>query len=335
MHGAGVAEVGEGAGINGAEGGEGGNNSKLIWVEPQRVGFIKGSRWLEVVTPQMYIADSAIPSLKKWAAKGVMFGENVRKGTIVGLYGGPPVSRQYALEVVRQTFWMDDHLQKVGPQNGGFVHDGRVTDKYPIEYYAENGLAGSLVNDACGTDLPYNVAVEFYDGHYMHPDGQVVDVIAVFRTIKDCQVGDEVLRDYGPTHRKCHFDLTAEERQDDLVRALYMPPPNNTLTARGARAENYWANLHEPFKLGKGSMQRSRVRAQAVESQGCEMQGQQDETEAATGAENEVVAETPEDDDADMNGEEGFNGCHAKRDVDDDGGDGDRARSRGDDDGGG
>jgi hypothetical protein len=41
------------------------------------------------------------------------------------------------------------------------------------------------------------------------------------------------------------------------------------------------------------------------------MQGQQAETEAARGAENEAA--TPEDKDADMNGEEGVSGCHAKR----------------------
>jgi hypothetical protein len=47
-------------------------------------------QWVEVVMPKMYISDSAIPWMKKWGAKGVMFGEDVPKGTIVGLYCGPP-----------------------------------------------------------------------------------------------------------------------------------------------------------------------------------------------------------------------------------------------------
>jgi hypothetical protein len=45
----------------------------IIWVQPQMVGFIKGMQWKLVVTPFMYI-DSAIQSMKKWGAKGVMFG---------------------------------------------------------------------------------------------------------------------------------------------------------------------------------------------------------------------------------------------------------------------
>ncbi len=38
--------------------------------------------------------------MKKWEAKGVMFGENMPKGTIVRVYEGLVVSRNFALEVI-------------------------------------------------------------------------------------------------------------------------------------------------------------------------------------------------------------------------------------------
>ena len=201
------------------------NSEQVIWVQPQTVGFVKGAQWVEVVTPLMYIADSKIPSIKKWGAQGVYFGEFVPRNTVVGVYGGPAITREYALETVRKDFWMDDHLQKVGPQKGGFVHDSRVTDTYPISYYVDNGMIGSLVNDALGSGLPVNVVVEFYDGPYQHPNGQVVDGLCVFKTCVDCREGDEALRNYGPTHRLCHFDLQQSERDADLEKAKDMPPP--------------------------------------------------------------------------------------------------------------
>ena len=154
---------------------------------------------------------------------------------------------------------MDDHLQKVWPQKGGFVHDGRVTDTYPISYYVENGMIGSLVNDALGSGLPVNVVVEFYDGPYQHPNGQVVDGLCVFKTCVDCREGDEALRNYGPTHRLCHFDLQQSERDADLEKAKDMPPPSTEKTACSVRSEQ-WGLLIEPFKLCQGSFQSSRKR---------------------------------------------------------------------------
>ena len=73
-------------------------------VAPHLVGYLKGNQWVEVVTPHMYIADSKIPLMKKWNARGVFFGEFISKNTVVGVYGGPRVTRQYWLDVVRQQF---------------------------------------------------------------------------------------------------------------------------------------------------------------------------------------------------------------------------------------
>jgi hypothetical protein len=77
-------------------------NSDVIWVQPQLVGFLKGAQWADVEILLMQIRASDIPSIKKWGANGLKFGENVHRNTGIGIYCGLAVIREFVLEVIRK-----------------------------------------------------------------------------------------------------------------------------------------------------------------------------------------------------------------------------------------
>eukprot|EP00961_Rhodomonas_salina_P024326 327559-Rhodomonas_salina.1 len=225
-------------------------NKPIIWIKPQLFGFVKGNQWKEVVTQRMYIADSSIPSMKKWGASGVLFAEDTAQGIVCCVYGGPVCTREYALE---SSGWTTTYRRSDCPQKGGFVHDRRVTKGYPIGYYTENGLAGSILNYAAGSGKGINIAVCFYDSPYRHPNGEEVDGVCVFVTTRACKAGEEALCYYGPMHCKCHFNLLDKERCSDIAKAEGMPPPPQIDTELASLAQGQsHCFVIEPFSSTGG-----------------------------------------------------------------------------------
>ena len=230
----------------------------VLTCQPQLIRWVQGSKMIRQVIPTLEVKPSSIPQLAADNVWGVYTKYNLPAGVVVAVYGGPVIwDRRYARDVLRGEFAMDDHLQKVGDQNGGHSVDGRISDDFPLSYYLDNGLCGSLINDCEGSGKNHNVKAVTLTGCFQHPydspNANVSEILALV-TMEAIPGRTELLRHYGSQFRGLHHRVTDEERRTDLERARTMPPPPPpTHRDLQAHENSFTYNQGVRFRLGKGS----------------------------------------------------------------------------------
>ena len=230
----------------------------VLTCQPQLIRWVQGSKMIRQVIPTLEVRPSSIPQLAADNVWGLYTKYDLPAGVVVAVYGGSVIwDRRYARDVLRGEFAMDDHLQKVGDQNGGHSVDGRISDDFPLSYYLDNGLCASLINDCEGSGKNHNVKAVTLTGCFQHPynspNANVSEILALV-TMEAIPGRTELLRHYGSQFRGLHHRVTDEERRTDLERARTMPPPPPP-THRDLQAHDNSLNYEQGvrFRLGMGS----------------------------------------------------------------------------------
>jgi len=167
-----------------------------------------------VTLPSLVIKESTISG----GGLGVFTAVPLKKGDIVTEYGGEPLSYAEALALRKKK--EDTHVICVEYSQSSL--DGRVETEelyrkrfpnkawrcpYTLDYYADEHLVGSLLNDPYGSANSANVKhVVIFDERFPVSPNRAPSLNKVFVVAtRDIDAGEELFLNYGEHYHELHF----------------------------------------------------------------------------------------------------------------------------------